>query len=100
MALDPGSHEGACRLAGDEVLGTVIQSIEAGLRDGSIRPDVGQPALLATTLWAFTHGIVQVAMAKGSDLARFGIAIPDLSNYAFGLIRTVVQNGTDSRLPG
>src|ERR1700694_5273959 len=100
MAVDPGSHEGACRLAGDEVLGTVIQSIEAGLRDGSIRPDVGQPALLATTLWAFTHGIVQVAMAKGSELARFGIAVPDMSNYAFGLIRAVVQSGNDPGLAG
>jgi hypothetical protein len=39
-------------------------------------------------------------MAKGSDLARFGIAIPDLSSYAFGLIRAIVQSGNDSRLPG
>jgi TetR/AcrR family transcriptional regulator len=99
VALDPGSHEGGCRTAGDEVLGVVVQAIEAGLRDGSIRPDIGEPALLATTLWAFTHGIIQLAMAKGSDLARFGIAIPDLSNYAFGLIRTVVQSA-DSRPSG
>jgi AcrR family transcriptional regulator len=99
VAIDPGSHEGGCRAAGDEVLGVVVQAIEAGLRDASIRPDIGEPALLATTLWAFTHGIIQLAMAKGSDLARFGIAIPDLSSYAFGLIRTVVQSA-DSRLPG
>jgi TetR/AcrR family transcriptional regulator len=100
VALDPGSHEGGCRVAGDEVNNAVVQAIEAGVRDGSIRPDIGAPALLATTLWAFTHGIIQLAMAKGSDLVRRGIAVPDLSNYAFGLIRTVVQNGTDSRLPG
>ena len=79
----------------------VVQAIEAGKRDGSIRADIGEPALFATTLWAFTHGLIQLAMAKGSDLAvRFGIAIPDLSNYAFGLIRTVAQGATDSRLPG
>src|ERR1700738_4176409 len=42
MAVDPGSHEGACRLAGDEVLGTVVQSIEAGLSDGSTRPRVSR----------------------------------------------------------
>ena len=100
IAVDPGSHEGGCRTAADEVLGVVVRAIEAGLRDGSIRPNIGEPALLATTLWAFTHGIIQLAMAKSSDLARFGIAIPDLSNYAFGLIRTVVQRDTDSRLPG
>src|ERR1700736_3618403 len=96
VSIDPGSHEGACGIVGDEAIVVVVQAIEVGLRDGSIRPDIGEPVLLATTLWAFTHGIIQVAMAKGSDLARLGIATPDLSNYAFGLIRTVVQSTTHS----
>src|SRR5271167_268006 len=51
VATDPGSHEGACRVAGDEAIGAVVQAIEAGIRDGSIRPDVGDPRLLAMTLW-------------------------------------------------
>jgi AcrR family transcriptional regulator len=97
VAIDPGSHEGACRVAGDEAIGAVVQAIEAGMRDGSIRPDVGEPVLLATTLWAFTHGIIQLAMAKGSDLARFGIAIPDFSNYAFGLVRGFVQSAAAAK---
>jgi TetR/AcrR family transcriptional regulator len=92
VALDPGSHEAACRVAGDGAIGTVVQAIQTGICDGSIRADVGEPMLLAVTLWAFTHGIIQLAMAKGSDLARFDIAVPDLSNYAFGLIRTVAQS--------
>jgi TetR/AcrR family transcriptional regulator len=100
VSVDPGSHEGGCRAAGDEAISVVVQAIEAGLRDSTIRPDVGEPVLLATTLWAFTHGIIQLAMAKGSDLARFGIAIPDLSNYALGLIRGIVQSAPDSRLAG
>ncbi|HEY4445109.1 MAG TPA: helix-turn-helix domain-containing protein [Steroidobacteraceae bacterium] len=100
VSVDPGSHEGACRVAGDEAIAAVVAAIEAGLRDGGIRPDIGEPVLLATTLWAFTHGIIQLAMAKGSDLARFGIAIPDFSNYALGLIRTVLQRDTASRLSG
>jgi AcrR family transcriptional regulator len=82
-SINPGSHEGACRIAGEKVI---------GIGDGSIRPDVGEPVLLAMTLWAFTHTIIQVAMVKGSDLARSGIAIADLSNYAFGLIRSAVQS--------
>ena len=89
VAADPGSHEGACQAAGDEAIGAVVLAIQTGIRDGSIRPDVGEPILLATSLWAFTHGVIQLAMAKGSDLARFGIAIPDFSNYAFGLLRTM-----------
>jgi AcrR family transcriptional regulator len=90
-SIDPGSHEGACQVAGDEVLGAVVQPIETGLRDGSIRPDVGDPKLFAVTLWAFTHGVIQLATTKGSELARFGIATADLSNYALGLIRRFAQ---------
>jgi AcrR family transcriptional regulator len=92
VAVEPGSHEGACVIAGDEVLGTVVGAITSGIRDGSIRPDVGEPTMLAVTLWAFTHGLIQVAMAKGNDLARFGVAIPELSDYALGLIRGMAQN--------
>jgi hypothetical protein len=44
------------------------------------------------TLWAFTHGIIQLAMAKSDDLARFGIAVPALSNHAFGLLRKVTES--------
>jgi AcrR family transcriptional regulator len=94
VAVDPGSHEGACRVAGDETIGVVVQAIEAGIRDGSIRPDIGEPILLATTLWAFTHGIIQLAMAKGKELERYGVTIPTFSNYALGLIRTVAQSNT------
>ena len=94
VAIDPGSHEGACQAAGDEAIGSVVRAIETGLRDGSIRADVGPPVLFATSLWAFTHGIIQLAMAKGDDLQRFGIAIPQFSSYAFGLLRLLAQSGT------
>jgi TetR/AcrR family transcriptional regulator len=93
VAIDPGSHEGACRAAGDEAIGAVVHAIEVGLRDGSIRADVGPPVLFATSLWAFTHGIIQLAMAKGDDLQRFGIAIPEFSSYALGLLRSLAQSG-------
>ena len=62
------------------------------IRNGSIRPSVGEPIFLAVTLWSFTHGLIQLAMAKGSDMARFGIGIPELSNYGFDLLRRVTQN--------
>ncbi|MEP6885583.1 MAG: TetR/AcrR family transcriptional regulator [Gammaproteobacteria bacterium] len=97
VATDPGSHEGGCRTAGDETIGVVVQAIEVGIRDGSIRRDIGEPILLATTLWAFTHGMIQLAMAKGAELGRYGVTIPVFSDYALGLIRTVAQNGTTAQ---
>jgi TetR/AcrR family transcriptional regulator len=93
---EPGSHDLACRAAGDQAIGVVVQAIESGLADGSVRPTIGDPIMLAVTLWSFTHGLIQLAMAKGSDMARFGIAIPELSNYGFDLLRRVMQNAAAS----
>jgi len=89
---DPTSNEGGCLLAGDNAIGMVVQAIELGIQDGSIRPDVGAPVLLAMTLWAFTHGIIQLAMAKGEDLSRHGISIGDFTNNAFDLLRYMAQS--------
>jgi TetR/AcrR family transcriptional regulator len=49
VAIDPGSHEDACRIAGDDVKGVVVRAIEAGIADGSIRPDIGEPVMFAMT---------------------------------------------------
>jgi TetR/AcrR family transcriptional regulator len=89
---EPGSHDLACRTAGDEAIGVVVQAIQCGIGDGSIRPTIGDPMMLAVTLWSFTHGLIQLTMAKGSDMARFGIGIPELSNYGFDLLRRVTEN--------
>jgi TetR/AcrR family transcriptional regulator len=91
---EPGSLDLACRAAGDEAIGVVVNAIECGIADGSVRATVGDPIMLAVTLWSFTHGLAQLAMAKGSDMARFGIGIPELSNYGFDLLRRVTQNPT------
>ena len=48
--------------------------------------------MLAVTLWSFSHGLIQLAMAKGSDMGRIGIGIPALSDYGFGLLRFITQN--------
>ncbi|HTB89114.1 MAG TPA: TetR/AcrR family transcriptional regulator [Steroidobacteraceae bacterium] len=93
---EPDSHDLACRAAGDEAIGVVVQAIQSGIADGSVRPTIGDPFMLAVTLWSFTHGLIQLAMAKGSDMARFGIAIPELSNYGFDLLRQVMQNSASA----
>jgi hypothetical protein len=91
VAGDPNSNEGACRVAGDQAIDTVLQAVETGIRDGSIRADVNDPMMFAITLWAFTHGVIQLAMAKSADLARRGITIPDINDYAFLLLRRMAN---------
>lgn len=90
VAPDPTTSEGACALAGNEVLGVVIRAIETGFADGSIRRDVGDPRLLAATLWGCTHGVTQIAMTKGEELAHQGIAVSQMSEYALELLRTAM----------
>ena len=95
----PESHDLGCRAAGDQAIDVVVRAIECGIADGSVRPSIGDPMMLAVTLWSFTHGLIQLAMSKGSDMARFGIGIPDLSNYGFGLLRSMTQNGATVPAP-
>jgi TetR/AcrR family transcriptional regulator len=89
-----GSNEDACKRMGDQVLGTVVQAIITGVSDGSVRADIGEPRMFALTLWAFTHGIIQLAMVKGADLARHGIGIPDFTDNAFVLLRRMAQGSS------
>jgi AcrR family transcriptional regulator len=92
VAPDPSSNEGACVVAGDEVLAVVVRAIQNGFEDGSIRTNVGDPMLLAVTLWGCTHGVSQIAMTKGHELAREGIAVPLMTQYAINLLRTAMSS--------
>jgi AcrR family transcriptional regulator len=90
MSPEPGSNEAACAAGGEATMAVVVRAIEAGIRDHSIREDIGKPMLLAVTLWGFTHGVIQLAMAKANDLARLGVAVPELSEYATSLLRVAL----------
>jgi AcrR family transcriptional regulator len=88
-------NEEACNQAGDAVMDLVVRAIQAGVADGSIAPELArEPRLLGMSLWAFTHGIVQITIAKAGDLARQGVAAPVFSNYAFELVRTLLRRST------
>jgi AcrR family transcriptional regulator len=87
------ANEEACHQAGEAVMGLVVQAIEAGVADGSISPALArEPRLLGMSLWAFTHGIVQITISKAGDLAQQGIAAPMFTNYAFELVRTLLRS--------
>lgn len=85
-----GSNEGACQRAGDEVMSIVVRAIETGIADGSIRTDLGPPPMLAVTLWAYTHGTLQIAIAKGLELGRRGIDVSAFGSYSLDLIRRML----------
>lgn len=84
-------NENACLVAGDRVHAVLIGAIENGIRDGSIRADVGAPALVAVTLWAFMHGVIQIATTKRDVLARNGVDTAHLGGHADLMIRRALQ---------
>jgi AcrR family transcriptional regulator len=76
------SNEGAAMLKGNACRGLMVEVIETGVRDGSIRPDVGDPKIVSTALWGFMHGVLQLASTKANHLAHDGIATRDLVEHA------------------
>jgi hypothetical protein len=60
----------------------MVKIIEVGIQDGSIRRDVGDPKIVATALWGFMHGVLQMASTKANHLAHDGIATSNLVEHA------------------
>ncbi len=70
---DASVNEAACQTAGTSVHELMVAALEAGVRDGSIRADIGNRMLTATALWGFTHGVIQLAVTKAKVLAHHGV---------------------------
>ena len=84
------SVEQSCVFAGDEVHAVTARAVELGVRDGSIRADVGNPHLIAVTLWGFLHGVIQLAQTKANLLAHDGISQQQLLEKAMELCRVAI----------
>jgi AcrR family transcriptional regulator len=78
--------EQACAAGGDRLQTRLVASIDAGVRDGSIRSDITSPLLMSVTLWGFMHGIIQLTTTKAHALAHHGVAGKDLIDHAISMI--------------
>jgi AcrR family transcriptional regulator len=76
------ANEVACQLTGDAIHATMVGILSAGVRDGSIRADLGDPVVAAAVLWGFTHGVIQVAATRGKVLEHHGVDIAALLDQA------------------
>jgi AcrR family transcriptional regulator len=83
----PASPFAECFEAGQRVHHHVIQALETGIRDGSIRTDLGDLKVCAVALWGFSHGLIQIAMHKATILAHNGVSVPQLLEHSIGMIR-------------
>jgi TetR/AcrR family transcriptional regulator len=77
---------GGCLERGDRVHQVIVAAVEAGIRDGSVSPDIGAPLTVALTLWGFMHGIILISTTKAELLsARHGINANALVEQALHL---------------
>ena len=81
---DPGRYNSqhGCIAAGDAIIDFMVDTLEEGIADGSIRRDIGDRRLTATTLWGFMHGILQLTITKKNMLAHDGVQPERLLRHA------------------
>jgi AcrR family transcriptional regulator len=80
--------EQAANERGQHCLEYVVQALANGVRDGSIRKSIGDPKLTAVSVWAFTHGLIQIAGQKEPMLEKaFGATADRTVEHGFTVLR-------------
>jgi AcrR family transcriptional regulator len=77
----------ACFESSDRIFRIMGEAFAAGISDGSIRHDAGDPMLNCTTLWAFMHGVIQLTATKAEILAHDGVNAQALTRHALAFAR-------------
>jgi TetR/AcrR family transcriptional regulator len=78
-------NEDTCKACGNAVHAITVAALERGVADGSLRRDMGNPLLVAVTLWGFMHGIVQLALTKAEVLREDGLSVKRLIDHGLWL---------------
>ena len=83
-------NEDACMAAGHRVHETIVASLNRGVADGSVRGDIGDPYVTSLALWAFSHGVVQIAATKSGQMEIEGIPVQRFFDHAIAMaLRTL-----------
>lgn len=88
---EASESEMACAQGSLRVHDVLIRAINAGIADGTVRPDVGDPRVVAFVLHAFTHGSLQVATTKAAVLPFHGVKPNELIDQGMLMIRRALS---------
>ena len=80
-------NELACTGQEDAVVAVMIAALRRGIADRSIRADVGDPLKVCFMLWAFSHGLIQLAVNKSQEVASRGIEVGELMEEGRAMLR-------------
>ena len=87
----PQPNECACMGAGHRVHEVIVDSLGRGVADGSIRADIGNLYVTALALWAFSHGLIQIASTKAGQMGHQGIPVQAFVDHAFAMALRTLQ---------
>lgn len=85
-------NELACTAEGDAVMAVMIAALQRGIADRSIRADVGDPMKVCFMLWAFSHGLIQIAINKSQEIASRGVEVGELMEDGRAMLRYMLAN--------
>jgi len=85
------ASEAACLACGHRVHETFVTSLNRGIADGSIRSDIGDPYLTSISLWAFSHGVIQIAAKKAGQMQIEGISVQHFVDHALAMALRTLQ---------
>lgn len=88
--------EDPCQLAGAAVHEVIAQVLLQGQADGSIRRDIGEPLQVCVMLWAFTHGLIQIATNKTQEIEHMGVEVTPLMEGAYSMLRYMLAATPDN----
>lgn len=86
------NQQHGCVIAGDAVHDFLVEVLAGGIKDGSIRRDLGDRDLTAITLWGFMHGIIQLIATKANLLAHDGVSPDQLVKHALRMARRALAS--------
>jgi hypothetical protein len=89
---DPESIAALCLKEGKDTLELLVNAIQQGISDGSVRPDI-DPLKTAINLWGQTTGIIQIAALKEKIvlLHQYSLTAKEVIDYSFDLIYHAIK---------
>lgn len=77
-----------CTAVFDGIMGLMVAALQKGVRDGSIRADLGDPGKVAICLWGLTHGLIQLNVTKQPTIEeKLGAPFADMPEFGLDMIR-------------
>lgn len=78
----------------DAIMALLVAALQKGVRDRSIRRDIGDPGKVAVCLWGLTHGLIQLAATKQPTIeCKLGAPFADMPGFGLDLICRSLRAG-------